>query len=208
MAKSRASEYARKKGAEAVAPAYYIGRMTNQGFTLFDTAIGRCGIAWNARGIAAACLPGDEGRMRARLRRRCPAATEQAPPVAVQQVIDRVVALLRGEATNLADVALDMEGVPEFNARVYAIARTIPAGATITYGEIAKRLGEADARDVGQAMGQNPFAPIVPCHRVVAAGGKTGGFSAKGGVATKLRLLAIEGTPVDGTLPLFERAGS
>src|SRR5215813_9664310 len=181
--------------------------MSDNGFTLFDTAIGRCGIAWNARGIAAACLPGNDGRIRARLLRRCPGAEEQAPPPAVQRVIDRIVALLGGKAEDLSDVALDMDGVPEFNARIYAIARTIPPGQTITYGDIAKRL-DADARDVGQAMGQNPFAPIVPCHRVVAAGGKTGGFSATGGVATKLRLLAIEGAQVDGTLPLFERAGS
>ena len=183
--------------------------MTDRGFALFDTAIGRCGIAWNARGIVATCLPApDERRTRARLCRRSPGAEEQTPPPAIQRVIDRVVALLRGEADDLADVILDMDGVPEFNARIYAIARTTPPGATITYGEIAKRLGTPElARDVGTAMGQNPFAPIVPCHRVVAANGKTGGFSATGGVTTKLRMLAIEGAPVAGTLPLFEGPG-
>jgi methylated-DNA-[protein]-cysteine S-methyltransferase len=179
--------------------------MRERGFTLFDTAIGRCGIAWTPRGIVATCLAEpDERRARARLRRRCPGGEEQMPPPAIQCVIDRVVALLRGAPDDLADVALDMEGVPEFNARIYAIIRTIPPGETITYGEIAKRLGAVEARDVGQAMGQNPFPPIVPCHRVVAAGSKTGGFSAPGGVATKLRMLAIEGAQVDGTLPLFE----
>jgi methylated-DNA-[protein]-cysteine S-methyltransferase len=176
-----------------------------KGYALFDTAIGRCGVAWTPRGIVAACLPeADERRTRARLARRCPGGVEQSPPPAIQLVIDRVVALLRGAPDDLADVVLDMDGVPEFNARIYAIIRTIPPGETITYGEIAERLGAVEARDVGQAMGQNPFPPIVPCHRVVAAGGKTGGFSARGGVATKLRMLAIEGAQVDGTLPLFE----
>jgi methylated-DNA-[protein]-cysteine S-methyltransferase len=123
----------------------------------------------------------------------------------VQRAIDRIVALLRGAADDLADIALDLDGIAEFNARVYAVARTIPPGATLTYGDIAGRLGTPGlAREVGQAMGQNPFPPIVPCHRVVAAGGKTGGFSARGGVATKLRMLAIEGAQIDGTLPLFE----
>jgi methylated-DNA-[protein]-cysteine S-methyltransferase len=178
--------------------------MTDRGFALFDTAIGRCGIAWNERSIVASCLPADERRMRALLLRRCPGAAEQPPPPAVRRVIERLVGLLRGVADDLSDVALDMDGVPGFNAKIYAIARTIPPGATMSYGEIAKRLGESDAREVGQAMGQNPFAPIVPCHRVVAAGGKTGGFSAAGGIATKLRLLAIEGAQVEGTLPLFE----
>jgi len=179
--------------------------MSDQGYALFDTAIGRCGIAWTPRGIVATCLPEtDARRTRARLARRAPGGAEQSPPPAVQRVIDRVVALLRGAADDLADVALDMDGIPEFNARIYAIIRAVPPGETITYGEIAKRLGTAEARDVGQAMGQNPFPPIVPCHRVVAAGGKTGGFSARGGVATKLRMLAIEGAQVDGTLPLFE----
>jgi len=126
----------------------------------------------------------------------------------VQRAIDRVAALLRGEPDDLADIALDMDGIPEFNARIYAIARTIPPGATLTYGEIAKRLGAADlAREVGQAMGRNPFPPIVPCHRVVAANGKTGGFSATGGVDTKLRLLAIEGAQVGGSCPLFDQPG-
>jgi methylated-DNA-[protein]-cysteine S-methyltransferase len=179
--------------------------MNEKGYTLFDTAIGRCGIAWNERGIVATCLAEpNERRARARLARRCPSGEECAPPPSVQRVIDRVVALLRGEADNLADIPLDMDGIPDFNARIYAIIRTVPPGETITYGEIAKRLGGVDARDVGQAMGQNPFPPIVPCHRVVAAGQKRGGFSAPGGVATKLRMLAIEGAQVDGTLPLFE----
>ena len=180
--------------------------MNERGCTLFDTAIGRCGIAWTERGIVATCLAEpDERRALARLARRCPGGEKCAPPPEVKRTIDRVVALLRGEADDLADVALDMDGIPDFNARIYAIARTIRPGETITYGEMAKRLGGVElSRDVGQAMGQNPFPPIVPCHRVVAASGKTGGFSAPGGVATKLRMLAIEGAQVDGTLPLFE----
>jgi methylated-DNA-[protein]-cysteine S-methyltransferase len=179
--------------------------MNERGYTLFDTAVGRCGIAWNERGIVATCLAEpDARRARARLARRCPGGEERVPPPEVRRTIDRVVALLRGEADDLTDIPLDMDGIPDFNARIYAIIRTVPPGETITYGEIAKRLGGVDARDVGQAMGQNPFPPIVPCHRVVAAGSKTGGFSAPGGVATKLRMLAIEGAQVDGTLPLFE----
>ena len=183
--------------------------MNEQGFALFDTAIGRCGIAWNGRGIVAAQLPGaDETRTRARLVRRCPGAREEAPPPAVCHVIDRIVALLAGEGADLSDVMLDMEGVPPFNRRVYEIARTIPPGQTLTYGEVAARLGAAgDARAVGQALGENPFPPVVPCHRVVAAGGKTGGFSATGGVDTKLRLLAIEGAQVGGSCPLFDQPG-
>ena len=99
-----------------------------------------------------------------------------------------------------------MEGVPAFDRRVYEVARSIPPGATLSYGEIAARLGEPDAaRDVGQALGRNPFSIVVPCHRVLAAGGKLGGFSARGGRRTKLRLLSIENAPVKGTLPLFER---
>ena len=119
--------------------------------------------------------------------------------------MDGISALLRGEATDLSSAVLDMEQVPTFNRRVYEVARTIPRGSTLTYGEIAARLGERQlAREVGQALGQNPFAIVVPCHRVVAAGGKPGGFSARGGVKTKLRMLAIEGAPAAGTLPLFD----
>src|SRR5262249_53970826 len=114
--------------------ACYIWRMTDRGYALFDTAIGRCGVAWTPLGIVATCLAEpDERRARARLRRRCPGGEEQTPPPAIQRVIDRVVALLRGTADDLADIPLDMEGVPEFNARIYAIIRTIPPGETITY---------------------------------------------------------------------------
>ena len=186
---------------------HYIVVMTHDyGFTLFDTAIGRCGIAWGPRGIRAVSLPEKDDRAtRARLLRKSPGGREASPPPVVQAVIDDIGGLMRGEAVDFSTVALDIEGLSDFARQVYAIARTVPPGSTITYGEIAARLG-VEARDVGQTMGQNPCPVIVPCHRVVAAGRKAGGFSAPGGVDTKLRLLAIEGAQVEGTLPLFESA--
>jgi methylated-DNA-[protein]-cysteine S-methyltransferase len=168
----------------------------NHGFALFETAIGTCSIAWGNHGIIGLQLPeATDLQMRARLRRGFPGASETLPPAAVQAAIDAIVALLEGKSSDLSTIALDMHGVPEFHQRVYAVARTIPPGSTVSYGEIAARLGEPAwpaARDVGQALGQNPFPIIVPCHRVVASNGKLGGFSARGGAATKRRLLAIE----------------
>jgi len=187
--------------------------MTAHNFTLFDTAIGSCGIMWSERGVVAVQLPeSDERRTRARMQRRFPEAQEMPPRPDVQHAIDGIAALLRGEKRDLRDVVIDDSEIPPFNKRVYAIARTIPPGKTMTYGEIAERLGDPLlARDVGQAMGENPTAIVMPCHRVVAAGGKTGGFSANGGVMTKLQLLNIEGAQPGGptlfdSLPLAARA--
>jgi methylated-DNA-[protein]-cysteine S-methyltransferase len=184
--------------------------MTELGFTLFDTPIGRCGIAWGERGVAAVLLPeARESETRKRLLGRCPDARETAPPEAVQSAVRSIVNLLRGEAVDLLDVALDMEGVPAFHRRVYETARKIPPGATLSYGEVAARLGQPGAaRAVGQALGRNPFAIVVPCHRVLAAQGRVGGFSANGGIATKLRLLALEGRPEPDQLALFEGDGA
>lgn len=175
--------------------------------TLFDTAVGPCGIAWSERGVAGVQLPErDERATRARMLRRFPEARDADPPQQITRAIEQITALLRGEKRALADIELDMAGVPEFNRRVYVIARGIPAGATLSYGEIASQLGDrAAAREVGEAMGQNPFPLIVPCHRVLAAGGKVGGFSAAGGVTTKLRLLEIEGAEIGEAPTLFDR---
>jgi len=177
------------------------------GFTLFDTAIGACAIAWSETGIVALQLPEADGsRTRARLLRRWPRAHESVPPPAVRRAIDGVVALLLGEASDLRAIALDMARVPAFDRQVYEIARTILPGETLSYGDIAARLGDPGAaREVGQALGRNPFAIIVPCHRVIAAGGKAGGFSANGGVDTKLRLLEIEHARLGGEPTLFDR---
>ena len=178
-------------------------------FSLFDTAIGRCGIVWGERGIAGVQLPEEhESDTRARLRRRFPDAAEAKPADAARRAIEGIVALLRGEASDLDALALDMAQVPEFHRRVYEVARKIPPGATLTYGEIARRLdAPGSARAVGQALGRNPFAIVVPCHRVLAAGGKPGGFSANGGAATKLRMLAIEGARIGAASPtLFDGA--
>jgi methylated-DNA-[protein]-cysteine S-methyltransferase len=180
--------------------------MTDIDFALFDTAIGRCGIAWSARGVVAVQLPeADESRTCARLRRRFERMREASPPSAVRQAIEGIAALLAGEPRDLTDVTIDDADIPAFNRQVYAIVRTVPPGKTITYGEIAKRLGDPLlARDVGQAMGENPTPIVMPCHRVLAAGGKTGGFSANGSVTTKLRLLTIEGAQPGGPT-LFDR---
>jgi methylated-DNA-[protein]-cysteine S-methyltransferase len=181
--------------------------MSALGFTLFATPIGACGIAWGEHGLVGVQLPeGDEAITRARLARRFGAAKECAPPPTWQRAADDIAALLRGEAKDLLDLAIDDEGLPHFHRQVYAIARRILPGQTRTYGEIAIELGDASAaRAVGQALGRNPFPIVVPCHRVLAAGGKLGGFSARGGVVTKLRLLGIEGARVPEAMPgLFD----
>jgi methylated-DNA-[protein]-cysteine S-methyltransferase len=171
------------------------------GFTFFDTPIGRCGVAWSERGITAVQLPeGRPAETRARLLRRAPDAAEAPPPPQVERALDAIRALMGGEPSDVSSVALDMDGVPAFRRRVYEAARTIPPGETRSYGEIAARLGApGSARAVGQALGRNPFPIIVPCHRVLAAGGKIGGFSANGGVGTKLRMLALERASIGAT---------
>jgi methylated-DNA-[protein]-cysteine S-methyltransferase len=180
--------------------------MTNTGFMLFETALGRCGIAWNDRAVSGVFLPESTDRQtRARVLRRFPDAAESAPPEEVRAAVDGIAALLGGERRDLSAVPLDLDGVPDFHRRVYEIARTIPPGRTLTYGEIARRLGDPlQARAVGQALGQNPFPIVVPCHRVLAAGGRTGGFSAPGGTGTKLRLLEIEGARAAAIPTLFD----
>jgi len=180
--------------------------MTDHHFTIFDTAIGRCAIAWGPRGINGVQLPmGSEDKTRTRIRQRYGEIAEAPPPAAVQRAIDGIVELLAGKPNDLSDVVLDLDAVPEFNRGVYEIARTIPPGKTMTYGDIAKRLGGVElSRDVGQALGHNPCPIVVPCHRVLAAGGKPGGFSANGGVITKLKMLAIEGAAVNHTPSLFD----
>src|SRR6185369_7667787 len=169
-------------------------------FALFETAIGTCGIVWTARGLCGVQLPDpDAAATRARVHRRHPAAVEAAPDAKTQRAIDGIVALLAGEKRDLRDIAIDDEKQTDFNKRVYAIARAIPPGQTMTYGEIAERLGDKTlARVVGQAMGENPTPIVMPCHRVLAAGGKSGGFSAAGVVVTKLKLLSIEGAQPSG----------
>jgi methylated-DNA-[protein]-cysteine S-methyltransferase len=123
---------------------------------------------------------------------------ESPPPAAIRRAIVGIRALLAGDHADLSAVPLDFDGVPSFHRRVYEAARGIPPGATLTYGEVAARAGASGAaRAVGQALGRNPFPLVVPCHRVLAAGGRLGGFSAPGGVSTKAHLLAIEGAPVN-----------
>jgi methylated-DNA-[protein]-cysteine S-methyltransferase len=167
-------------------------------YTLFETAIGWAGLAWGDKGLVGAYLPeAERENARRSFLRRYPDAIETAPTEMVADAIAAIRELLTGQHTDLTHVLIDIARVPEFNARVYEIARAIPPGETLTYGEIAVKLGDRLlARDVGAALGQNPWPIVVPCHRVTAAGGKLGGFSARGGVNTKVKLLAIEGAAV------------
>ncbi len=176
------------------------------GFALFDTALGGCGIAWGDRGLVGVQLPeGDDARTRARMRRDFPGAPEAPPPPRVGAAIARIRGLLDGVPDDLRDIELDMRAVSPFECRVYGLVRAIVPGRTLTYGEVASLLGEPGAaRAVGRALGRNPFAPVVPCHRVLAAAGRSGGFSARGGVATKLRLLRIEGARIGREPGLFD----
>ncbi|MDQ6618069.1 MAG: methylated-DNA--[protein]-cysteine S-methyltransferase [Actinomycetota bacterium] len=152
---------------------------------------------WGKDGLVSMQLPeANDGVTVAQLTERTHEAREMTPPAPVQDAIDRIAALLAGEGSDLSTIPLDMTGVPPFHRRVYQLARTIPPGQTRSYGELAARLGSPGAgRAVGQAMRRNPFAVVVPCHRVVGAGGRLGGFSAYGGLGTKMELLALEAPP-------------
>jgi methylated-DNA-[protein]-cysteine S-methyltransferase len=164
-------------------------------YTLFETAIGWAGLAWGGKGLVGVHLPEPSPETaRKSFLRRFPDAIEAPPTPHVERAITGIRELLTGQPVDLLDVPIDIDRVPEFNARVYEIARAIPPGETLTYGEIAVKLGDKLlARDVGAALGKNPWPIVVPCHRVTAANGKPGGFSARGGVNTKLKLLTIEG---------------
>lgn len=166
------------------------------GFAFFDTPAGLVGLAWNdALEVCGGQLPEATPTLtRQRMQQRYPQLAECEPPPAMAVVIARLAAALQGTPDTLEDVPLADADLPEFNRRVYALARRIPPGRTRSYGELAAELGgPAVARAVGQALGHNRFAPLVPCHRVLAAHAQAGGFSGPGGLKTKLRLLQLEG---------------
>jgi O-6-methylguanine DNA methyltransferase len=176
--------------------------MKQLAYCLFETPLGSCGIAWGEP--EDSCTPpavtffqlpeATPKRTEARIARNAGARTASTPPPRIAEVIQKVCRHLRGDIQDFRDVAVDLDGAGPFARRVYEAARLIPAGQTTTYGELARAVSRpAAARAVGQALGRNPIALIIPCHRVLAAGGKPGGFSAHGGRATKARLLAVEG---------------
>lgn len=167
-------------------------------YALIDTPIGWAALAWGEGGLVGVQLPDPDPSITERaLQERFPGATASRPPRELAGTLAGIRSLLSGVKVDLSAAPLDIDRVPAFHARVYGIVRHIPAGQTLTYGEVAARLGDPRlAREVGAALGKNPWPLIVPCHRVTAAGGKLGGFSARGGERTKLALLAIEGAPV------------
>jgi methylated-DNA-[protein]-cysteine S-methyltransferase len=167
------------------------------GFSVFDTVIGACGIAWGPGGITGVQLPeGSAEATAARLAGAHPAAAQRRPPPPVATVVERIRHVLAGAADDLVDVPLDLRGRSDFERRAYAVARSIAPGQTLTYGQVAERIGNPGlARAVGRAMGGNPFPIVVPCHRVLGADGSIGGFSAHGGAVTKRRMLLAEGVP-------------
>lgn len=172
-------------------------------FALFETAIGWCGVVWSPRGLTAIRLPGENAASTRRaIATASPSATEATPPSTVAEAVRQMTALLAGQPAGLEHIQLDMTRVPVFHRRVYEVARRIGPGSVWTYGDVARAVGSAGAaRAVGRALGRNPFPIVVPCHRVVAAGGRLGGFSAPGGVTVKQRLLEIEGAARQATTP-------
>src|SRR5258707_4041874 len=172
---------------------------------LFDTAIGECGVAWNPRGLVGVQLPEkDRGRTELRLAVKCHSTSTDDVPPWIQSVISDIQRYLAGQPVDFSSIEVDLGGIDDFRQKLYAALRGIGFGRTVTYGELAKQLGSTDwegARDVGDAMGRNPMPIVIPCHRVLAAGGKLAGFSAYGGPTTNHKLLA----PESGRLTLAQR---
>lgn len=184
--------------------------MKKDSYCLFETPLGTCGIAWRTPAnshalsvVTAVQLPeATPQATESRFARKAGSNQRSAPPPEIAVVMEKIHRHLAGEVQDFRSVVLDLENVQPFFRVVYEATREIPAGQTRTYGEIAKAVGRPSAaQEVGQAMARNPVPIIIPCHRVSAAGGKLGGFSAPGGLGTKARLLALEGAAVN--LPLF-----
>lgn len=178
---------------------------------LFETAFGPCGLAWNGAGVCAVAFPeADAKKVRAQLLRKAPRARRRAnhelaafaadavetdaPPEEVARIAQDITALFAGDLRDLIYADLDMSGLSDFDRTVYGLTLEIGPGETKTYGELARAMGDITlSRRIGQSLGRNPFPIIVPCHRVVGAGGAMTGFSAPGGAESKRRLLKIEG---------------
>jgi len=175
-------------------------------FAVFETALGWCALAWSEAGVVRGWLPvADEVAVRVSVAGRCPDAVEAEPPAFAAEAIKGVKALMAEGTADLSHIRLDLTGIAPLHQRIYEIARAIAPGEVLTYGEVAERAGDKNlAREVGRALGLNPFPPIVPCHRILAASGKTGGFSAPGGVETKMRLLNVERARIGPEPSLFD----
>jgi methylated-DNA-[protein]-cysteine S-methyltransferase len=165
-------------------------------YCIFETATGFCAIAWSEFGVLRFQLPAKNAESaERRLLRRAPEATPGQPPPEISGTIDATKRYFAGQETDFSEVHLDLGDKDPLFKQIYAAARRVGWGRTTTYGALAKDIGAGPevARDVGTAMAQNPVPLIIPCHRVLAAGGKVGGFSAPGGAATKIRMLELEG---------------
>jgi methylated-DNA-[protein]-cysteine S-methyltransferase len=170
------------------------------GHIVFETALGFFGLAWSDAGLTRLCLP---QKSREAVERRLlrldglPPASEADRPRWVEELIASIRAYAAGETVDFSAVPVDLAGVDDFRRAIYETARKLAFGDTTTYGELAKRAGHAGlARETGAALGANPVPLVIPCHRILAAGGRIGGFSAPGGSAAKERMLGLEGVRV------------
>jgi methylated-DNA-[protein]-cysteine S-methyltransferase len=180
--------------------------MGGAAYTIFDTRLGRCGIAWGLDGVLAVQLAENrELDTRRRLLQQCPGARETRPTVGIESAIEGITAALSGAPWDFSDVVLDFDGIPAFDCRVYDVVRAIPRGDTATYAEIAKRAHASGAlHAVGHAIRCNPFAVIVPCHRALPVAGDTSGTCANGGAISRRRLLSLEGALATSGPTLFD----
>lgn len=179
-------------------------------YAIFDTQAGFCAIAWTDSGISRFRLPDKSAETAERnLLRHLPAAEPGTPPATVAAVIAAAQRYFAGDKIDFSDVAVDLAEQGAFFKRIYDATRAVGYGSTTTYGTLAKALGAGPeaARDVGQAMASNPVPLIIPCHRVLAAGGKVGGFSAPGGAGSKLKMLALEGNDLTPPPPAQQSLG-
>lgn len=179
-------------------------------YLVFETSNGFCGIGWSDAGVTRFLLPARSAEATERsLLRRLPGASPGAPPPDVLEAVAAVRQYSQGVEVDFSDIRLDLEGQEEFFKQIYATTRRVGWGQTTTYGALAKALGAGPetARDVGQAMARNPVPLIIPCHRVLAAGGKVGGFSAPGGAVTKIRMLEMEGVHIAPPPPTQQSLG-